>query len=226
MSDRGRYYIYQGDRYDDDSKDSYKPFAETLDSLMDEHGLTGDMLATEIGISKPAISSYLSAKSFPKIEVLKNLKEYFGVSYDYLLGATDVRTPDPSVQSAMELLGLSEYALWYIQTMLQPEKEILDSILCSEQGRNMLVRCMEAKLKFDSVRSEIKSFDSDSATAVDWYAAMYKTTELENTVDLWKLRLSKSFEAMIDDVLGADKLSSDLREYFAQLHSDKPKPGK
>ncbi len=223
---RGRYYRDQVERYNEEkSKEEFKPFAEALNTLMEERGLTGDVLSKEIDISKSAISQYLSAKSFPKLDVLEKIREYFGVSYDYLLGVSGVRTPNPDLQSAIELLGLSEYSLRYIETMQQFEKELLDSLLCSEQGNSLLAYCLAAKKKFSFIRSEIESFNHEYATSADWYAAMHKASELEDTADLWKLRLSRSFETVVNAVLGADALSSELQQLTSQLRATNPKSG-
>jgi transcriptional regulator with XRE-family HTH domain len=48
---------------------------------------------------------------FPSVEKLIILSEYFGVSTDYLLGLTEITSPDVEVRKVSERYGLSEAAL-------------------------------------------------------------------------------------------------------------------
>ena len=57
-----------------------------------EH-LTQQLLAVRLGIDQSSVSSYETGKYLPTVEVLAKYARYFGVSADYLLGLTDVKTP-------------------------------------------------------------------------------------------------------------------------------------
>lgn len=62
-------------------------------ALRKEKHLTQQLLAIDLGIDQSSISSYETGKYLPTVEVLAKYAEYFGVSTDYLLGLTDVKTP-------------------------------------------------------------------------------------------------------------------------------------
>lgn len=72
--------------------------------------ITQQRLAIDLGVDQASISSYECGKYLPTIEILLKLAEYFGVSTDYLLGLSDIKTPIKfvaDVQSAY-LLSLFE----------------------------------------------------------------------------------------------------------------------
>jgi transcriptional regulator with XRE-family HTH domain len=64
-----------------------------IKQLREEKGLLQKDIARIIGITDSAIGHYERGARFPDPETLRKLAEYFGVSVDYLLGRTDVRTP-------------------------------------------------------------------------------------------------------------------------------------
>ena len=64
-----------------------------LTELRKEKHLTQQRLAIDLGIDQSSISSYETSKYLPTVEVLAKYAEYFGVSADYLLGLTEVKTP-------------------------------------------------------------------------------------------------------------------------------------
>lgn len=55
--------------------------------------ITQQRLAIDLGVDQASISSYECGKYLPTIEILLKLAEYFGVSTDYLLGLSDIKTP-------------------------------------------------------------------------------------------------------------------------------------
>lgn len=64
-----------------------------LYELRKAKNITQQRLAVDLGVDQASISSYECGKYLPTIEMLLKLSEYFGVSTDYLLGVSDVKTP-------------------------------------------------------------------------------------------------------------------------------------
>jgi len=81
-----------------------------LYELRQAKDITQQRLAIDLGIDQTSISSYECGKYYPTIEVLIKIAEYFGVSTDYLLGLTDIKTPLKSApnEQASYLLSLYE----------------------------------------------------------------------------------------------------------------------
>lgn len=65
-----------------------------LDKLMKEKKLTGKQLANDTGITEGTVSKILTGvNTNPKSDTIVTLAKYFNVSSDYLLGLSDIKTP-------------------------------------------------------------------------------------------------------------------------------------
>ena len=76
-----------------------------LRSLRNERSMLISDAAKRIGISQGALSNYETGKKLPGYTYLRKLAAIYGVSYDYLLGDTDLRYHEQT--DAAELLRLS-----------------------------------------------------------------------------------------------------------------------
>ena len=65
---------------------SYKKFAE----LLDKNNITAYRVAKDTGLYSPLFSEWKSGKSCPKVEKIKILADYFGVSIEYFLEEKEV----------------------------------------------------------------------------------------------------------------------------------------
>lgn len=80
-------------------------FVERLNQAVEEAGLKQNVLADRTGISKAAVSQYLSGKNTPSEERVKALAEATGVTVDFLLGRDipperERRTPVKKITTA------------------------------------------------------------------------------------------------------------------------------
>jgi len=87
------------------------PFATRLRELMDERKVTQQTLAEETELTRQAISQYSDGSVLPNIDRLLKIANYFNVSCDYMLGNTDVRKLDMTIQQIAAHTGLSEWAI-------------------------------------------------------------------------------------------------------------------
>jgi len=75
-------------------------FAKRFKQLRSEMMFTQDELLDKFNkiyhrnYKSSAISFYENGKRIPEIDALKDFADFFGVSVSYLLGESDVRTPD------------------------------------------------------------------------------------------------------------------------------------
>lgn len=67
-------------------------FGNRLVELRNEFNLDRDKLANALNISYSSLSKYETNKRFPSQELLISIANYFGVSIDYLLGRTDIKS--------------------------------------------------------------------------------------------------------------------------------------
>lgn len=58
---------------------------EKFEQLVKERGITAYRVAKDIGLAPTVFSDWKSGKSKPKIDKLKKIADYFGVSIEYFL---------------------------------------------------------------------------------------------------------------------------------------------
>ncbi|MCC8090770.1 MAG: helix-turn-helix domain-containing protein [Oscillospiraceae bacterium] len=81
------------------------------DLVMEFDGGNQQKFAKRVGMSRQSVNNYCNATRTPDIYVLYKICSNCNVSAHWLLGLTDTRSPDSSVQAAVTLTGLSEEAI-------------------------------------------------------------------------------------------------------------------
>lgn len=102
-------------------------FQERLRQVMEETGVKAADLARATGISKPAISKYLSdSKKEPSAMKVLMIANFFNVTSEWLYGATDTRKPfyEPSIVEVYEKLSSEGKKQAYDFTLFLLEKEL------------------------------------------------------------------------------------------------------
>lgn len=101
-------------------------FATRLKSLREREGLNQGQLAKELGISRGSISFYENGDRIPDIETFAMICDFFNVSYDYLLGKSDLEKSNIEVEAIREYTHLTE---WNIELLHQYHKDYLIDVL-------------------------------------------------------------------------------------------------
>lgn len=83
-------------------------FQSRLKELKERSGKTQARIASDLGVTPQAFSYYINGRE-PDFDLLIRIASYFNVSTDYLLGKSDVRCLENSVNN--EKLGLSEASI-------------------------------------------------------------------------------------------------------------------
>jgi len=86
-------------------------FAIRLNQIMKENEISQTTMANYIGCTRQAISQYTSGKNLPNIEVLFHISKFLNVTTDWLVGLSNAKTHDASIQSISKKTGLSEKAI-------------------------------------------------------------------------------------------------------------------
>lgn len=68
-------------------------------------------LREHLGCSAQAINQFKQGTAFPKTENLIKIADFYDVSVDYLLGITDTKSRNTTIQAICEYTGLSETAV-------------------------------------------------------------------------------------------------------------------
>lgn len=80
-------------------------------------------LADCLGCSTQAINQYKQGTSFPKMENLIKIAEFYNCSLDYLIGLSDVKSPEADLQSVCAYTGLSEVAIKVLHEHVRAKEE-------------------------------------------------------------------------------------------------------
>lgn len=91
------------------------PFPRRLRQLLEEHDLSHQVFGDYLGVARQSVGNYCDGSVSPSTDTLMKVADYFSVSVDYLLGRTEVRAPEPDVQMASSLTGLTEEAITVLQ---------------------------------------------------------------------------------------------------------------
>ena len=98
-----------------------KPFPKRLRKLLKDTNTTQSALAESIGVTRQTISQYANGQNTPDIETFVRIADYFGVSYDYLLGYSQSEKREH--HSAVEQTGLSGKAVEILKTWVEGVNE-------------------------------------------------------------------------------------------------------
>lgn len=101
------------------------PFTDIFRSLI--MGETQQEVANRVGVSRQNVGKWLSGETTPDISTLGKIADAYGVSTDYLLGRTSVKSTDIDLKSVCEYIGLSESAVTKIRSAIR--KDVKSSVL-------------------------------------------------------------------------------------------------
>lgn len=100
-------------------------FAVKIRKLFEESGKTHNNLAEYIeectgeSVTRQAVGQWCNGNTCPNLRTVPLIADYFGVSTDYLLTDTEIRTADTDMKAVCEYTGLSEGAVKRIQAELK-----------------------------------------------------------------------------------------------------------
>lgn len=149
------------------------PFAKRLQELV----TNPSALKEYLGCSLQAINQYKMGTAFPKTENLIKIADYYGVSVDYLLGRTDVRSMDGNTQIAHKATGLSEEALNLLNSWKGSDDrrknwpDYLSRIIEDKESAKLFGNLSDimANAKLISMMNDENSIDDESRAASLWY---------------------------------------------------------
>lgn len=87
---------------------------------------SGNQLAKDLGLTPQSVNQYRNGEAVPRIETLLDMANYFGVSVDYLLGRTEIKSPSADVQTAVKITGLSEEAVNILDFWTRPQNGTME----------------------------------------------------------------------------------------------------
>ncbi len=113
-------------------------FAKRLKELRKERGLTQQELASILGVKQYIISNAENLNHKVSYDLLIKMADYFGVTVDYLIGRTDIRTTiDNEIHLKEQELKELNFKVTQMYAKIQKAKVFLDMVektLCDERG--------------------------------------------------------------------------------------------
>lgn len=101
------------------------PFTDIFRGLIINE--TQQEVANRVGVSRQNVGKWLSGETTPDINTLGKIADAYGVSTDYLLGRTSVKSTDIELKAVCEYIGLSENAVTKIRSVIN--KDVKSSVL-------------------------------------------------------------------------------------------------
>lgn len=116
-------------------------FSKRLAEVMNEQRLSQIELVALCNnkIGKGSLCDWLSGKTEPKIYSVKEIAKALNVSVDYLLGLSDVKTPDIKRQAISRELGLSDKAIEALKKLrgLENTRSYSELLSCLLESNNL-----------------------------------------------------------------------------------------
>lgn len=131
-----------------------KPFPTRLRKLMQEKHVTQKTLGKVIGVRPQTISLYCTGQSLPDAEGIARICDHFDISADWILGRSETKSRDTTLNAVCAYTGLSESAIQTIAGKIAPafdegydedDLELLSELL-SDDGLLCFLRDIRASL--------------------------------------------------------------------------------
>ena len=168
-------------------------FPTRLRELLAPKGVTITALADKLEISRQAVSQYQDGSTQPNLQSLAEIAKYFGVSTDWLLGLTDMRTPNMDVRAIANYTHLSDKAIERLNSLTAIEGGDMYLIMLSAMIESLELYRLIGQIRYYIDRlAEYEASSKDDPAAFD--AAEYKIASERYGV-------TYSFEKLLNDVL-------------------------
>ena len=189
-------------------------FRERLNELLSDSGKTIIAFAEFLGTSRQSLGYYLNGERIPDALMVKQFCERCHVSADWLLGLSDVKTPDSEVQAICKTTGLSEATISLLVFMSKnPDNQLLmkliDAFLSNKESRSSLI--ISLMYLYQAYRVKKRNLDTFSSRIIEISEEIKEIDELKKTDILDNRILELQFQV----------LSGNDKEEFEQFLSKK-----
>lgn len=102
-----------------ESKDYKNIFSKRLKELRTERGETQQVACSEIDIHINTLKNYENGERLPNLGEFLRIKDHYGVSFEYLIGESDIKSNDISFKEINKITGLSEKSINVLSKRVQ-----------------------------------------------------------------------------------------------------------
>ena len=141
---------------------------------------TTDAVMKATGISKSTLSDIENDSRDPGAETICKLARHYGVSTDYLLGLSNIKTPETTAQAVIKYTGLSEEN---VQTLHEMSERIFDKGISKRDGD--IVAFDGNKPFIDCLNDLLEAMYNDREFLMNHYIRLRRKAMKNETVDFW-----------------------------------------
>ena len=215
-----------------DKKYKYTENAKTAERITELIGDTpSGTVAQDLGLSRQTISNFVNGRYKPVGDNLEKLADYFNVSTDYILGRTDVKSPDTTIQGVCEYLGLTEQAVNSLAETSRFHNKLSDFI--ENHLTKIITQIMilsENSASFLEYRATHPTIQSDEYEQIKIDAIRYRASLVfEKVLDTYDMRIAQSekYEKSKEQghKIDEDFYEKHLRDVFKKAFEEEIKNG-
>lgn len=150
-------------------------------TVYNQHGKQSiDAVSKAVTISKSTLSDIENDTRDPGAKVISVLAKHYGVSTDYLLGLSDIRTPETTAQAVICYTGLSEDN---VKTLHEMSQRIFNEGLSKRDGN--IVSFDGNKPFIDCLNDLLEALYNDRTFFMNHYIRLRRKAMKNETVDFW-----------------------------------------
>lgn len=129
-------------------KDYKNIFSKRLKELRTERGETQQVACKEIDIHINTLKNYENGERLPNLGEFLRIKDHYGVSFEYLIGESDIKNPDITLQEVGKITGLSQNAITCLNKSDRLNKKRVNIInfLIEHENKYKFISTLEAFL--------------------------------------------------------------------------------
>ena len=179
-------------------------FADILNNLVESEkkktGLGNNQIAEKIGIGQGQLSKHLNAQTELKISSLVKIAKYFGVSTDYLLGLTKLKSPNEDYKNIHKVLHLSDGTITNVKTMTEKidgATYVLNLLLDNTEDTSKYFRSYILNIiKYLSDMANVNAESNDSYDDYNPFSMESLEKNIEEGNNPYKIKNTKELEAI------------------------------
>lgn len=133
-----------------------------------------------VSISKSTLSDIENNKRDPGAEIICTLAKHYGVSTDYLLGLSDIKTPETTAQAVIRYTGLSEANVNTLHDMAQNTG---NEVVTKKNGNTIYLGGNKPFL--DCLNDLLEAVYGDRTALMKHYIRLRRAAIKNETVDFW-----------------------------------------
>lgn len=193
-------------------------FRRRLAELMQGRQTKQKELAEVLGIRAQTVSQYITGRTTPDYDILRQIAQYYGVTLDWLLGASEYQSRETEGVTASSL-GLSEKAIRSLRTISELEhSDTMQSVNLLLGRIDFYSVCLHISTLRDAVK-EAAAYEKDYFNENHQFSERrengYLLTGFESC-EYQMGRLNHLAEKMLEDVTGYTSLQKEMDDQQAK----------